>query len=141
MKNRKKANISNRIFATIIDYSIFTLVFFLYAVCFGEETIEGHKITGLMLIPIVIFWFCYFVIIEGFYQATLGHQLLNITVRQDNNKSIDIGHSFKRRILDLIDLLFLGIPALIAISTTEKKQRLGDMYAKTIVLEEEYADE
>lgn len=141
MKNRRKANISTRIFATIIDYSVFTLVFFIYALCFGEDTIEGHKVTGLMLIPIIIFWFCYFVIIEGIYQATLGHQLLNIYIKQDNNKSIDISHSFKRRILDIIDFSLLGIPALIAISTNNKKQRLGDMYAKTIVVEEEHQDE
>jgi len=93
-----------------------------------------------MFFPIIVFWFCYFVLIEGLYQATFGHQLLNIIVRQENYNSINIGHSFKRRILDIIDLTMLGIPAMIAISNNVKKQRLGDLYAKTIVVEEEYGE-
>lgn len=141
MKNRKYASTPKRIFATIVDYSLFTLAFFVYALYFGEETIDGYTVTGIMVFPIIIFWFCYFVVIEGFYQATLGHQLFNITVRQENKNSIDIGHSFKRRILDIIDLSMLGIPALIAISNNNKRQRLGDMYAKTIVVEDEYIEE
>ncbi|MFT6333389.1 MAG: putative RDD family membrane protein YckC [Halioglobus sp.] len=140
MKNRKHASTSKRIFATIIDYFVFTLTFFIYALYFGEETIDGYTVTGIMVFPIIIFWFCYFIAVEGFYQATLGHQLFNITVRQENNKSIDIGHSFKRRILDIIDLSMFGIPALIAISNSKKRQRLGDMYAKTIVVEDTYVE-
>ena len=140
MRNKTPASTVKRIFATIIDYSVFILAFFMYALYFGEETIDGHVITGIMFFPIIVFWFCYFVLIEGLYQATFGHQLLNIIVRQENCNSINIGHRFKRRILDIIDLTMLGIPAMIAISNNVKKQRLGDLYAKTIVVEEEYGE-
>jgi len=50
--------------------------------------------------------------VEGFWQATLGHQLFYLQVRQDDYNESDIGHSFKRRILDIIDFMFFGIPAL-----------------------------
>ena len=41
----------------------------------------------------------------------------------------------KRHLLDPIDLLFYGIPAIITIKNTEKHQRLGDLWAKTIVID------
>jgi uncharacterized RDD family membrane protein YckC len=38
-------------------------------------------------------------------------------------------------LLDPIDILFYGIPAIIAIKNSDKHQRLGDMWAKTIVVD------
>jgi len=132
MRNRTLAKTSKRVFATIIDYGVFFLIMWVYMMYFGEETNEGYEVNGIMTLPILILWFFYFVLVEGFWQATIGHQLLNLKVCQDNYKEIDIGHSFKRRILDMIDFMFFGVPAFIAIRNNEKNQRIGDMYAKTI---------
>ena len=38
----------------------------------------------------------------------------------------------------MIDFMFFGVPAFIAIRNNEKNQRIGDMYAKTIVINDEY---
>jgi uncharacterized RDD family membrane protein YckC len=38
-------------------------------------------------------------------------------------------------LLDPVDFFFYGIPALVAISKTEKHQRLGDLWAETIVVD------
>ena len=138
MRNRTLAKTSKRVFATIIDYGVFFLIMWVYMMYFGEETNEGYEVNGIMTLPILILWFFYFVLVEGFWQATIGHQLLNLKVCQDNYKEIDIGHSFKRRILDMIDFMFFGVPAFIAIRNNEKNQRIGDMYAKTIVINDEY---
>jgi len=141
MREKPLAKTSKRVFATLIDYGVFFLIMWVYMMYFGEETNEGYEVNGIMTLPILIFWFFYFVMIEGFWQATLGHQLLYLKVTQDNFKEIDIGHSFKRRILDIIDFMFFGIPAFISIRNNEKKQRIGDMYAKTIVVNDEFEDE
>ena len=138
MRNRTLAKTSKRVFATIIDYGVFFLIMWVYMMYFGEETNEGYEVNGIMTLPILILWFFYFVLVEGFWQATIGHQLLNLKICQDNYKEIDIGHSFKRRILDMIDFMFFGVPAFIAIRNNEKNQRIGDMYAKTIVINDEY---
>ena len=49
------------------------------------------------------------------------------------------------RSLDPIDILIYGIPAIIAIKNSDKNQRIGDMWAKTIVVdmddEEQYLKE
>lgn len=137
MREKPLAKTYKRVFATLIDYILYFLVIMVYMMFFGKETIDGYEVTGLKTLPIMLFWFFYFVFVEGIWHATLGHQLFDIKVCQDNYDEIDIGHSFKRRILDIIDFLFFGIPALIAIHNNEKKQRIGDMYAKTVVIEDE----
>ena len=101
MKEKPLAKTSKRTFATIVDYAIFFLITWVYIMYFGKETADGYEVTGLLALPIPSFWFFYFVIIEGFWKATIGHQLFNIKVVQQNYNEIDIGHSFKRRILDL----------------------------------------
>ena len=137
MSNRIIAKTSRRVFATLIDYGFFFLVLYVYMIYFGEETPEGYSVSGLLTLPIFIFWLVYFVLIEGIWQATIGHQLMYLKVCQENYDSIDFGHSFKRRILDLIDFAFFGIPAFVAVGNSERKQRIGDMYAKTLVIEDE----
>ena len=39
--------------------------------------------------------------------------------------------------LDIIDFSFFGIPAFIAIRNSNKNQRIGYTYAKTVVVEDE----
>ncbi len=104
---------------------------------FGEETPEGgYHTEGLKSLPILIFWFLYFVLIEAYQGATLGHKALNLLVLNvADRKSITLTQAFKRHILDFIDIFYFGIPAIIAIKNTDKKQRLGDLWAKTIVVD------
>ena len=68
-------------------------------------------------------------------KATLGHYLLDLKVIQIDNKEIEIKHSFKRHILDFIDFSFFGLPAYINIKNSEKGQRIGDLFARTTIIE------
>ena len=43
--------------------------------------------------------------------------------------------AFKRHLVDPIDFLIWGLSAAIAIKNSDKHQRLGDMWAKTIVVD------
>lgn len=131
-----KTNLKKRIYATIIDYVIYCLFFYVYIMFFGQENDEGGKtVSGLLALPIFIVWFIYFVGIEAFYSATLGHQSFNLKVRTLNRKDIEFTHAIKRHLLDPIDILFYGIPAIIAIKNSDKHQRIGDMWAKTFVVD------
>ena len=51
--------------------------------------------------------------------------------------SQDIGfiEALKRHLLDPIDILVYGIPAIITIKNSEKHQRIGDKWAKTFVID------
>lgn len=131
-----KSNLKKRVYATILDYGLIFLVSFAYILFFGTSdgngTISMYGIKAL-LIPIV--WFLYFVVIEAEYGATLGHQSFNLKVMTIDRKDIEFSHALKRHLLDPIDILCYGIPAIIAVKYSLRHQRLGDMLAQTIVID------
>ena len=140
-----KTNLKKRIFATLLDYGLYLLSFYVYVMFFGHDNDEGGQtVSGLLALPIFIAWFTYFVVIEAFYGATLGHQGFNLKVLTLNRKDIEFTQALKRHLFDPIDILFYGIPAIIAIKNSEKHQRIGDMWAKTFVVDtadpEQYLD-
>lgn len=131
-----KTNLTKRIIATLIDYALFLGSMYLYIMYFGEDNSEGGKtVSGLMVLPIVFTWVFYFVVVEACYGATLAHQGLYLKVLTIDRKEIEWIHALKRHMLDPIDILLYGIPALIAIKNSDKHQRLGDMWAKTIMID------
>ncbi len=126
---------ARKIFATIIDYGLFLMATILYTMLIGSPNDQGvYSVNGVPALIIPTLWFLYFIIIEGEYSNTLGHYFLNLKVVQTNGQKISIKHSLKRRLLDIIDLFFYGIPALITISKTPNNQRLGDLWAETLVV-------
>jgi len=131
-----KTNLKKRIIATLIDYAIISIITYLYIELLGDDTPDGSKeVNGLLTLPIFIFWFLYFVVIETFYSATLGHQALYLKVVTVDRKVIGFSQALKRRLLDPIDIIIYGIPAIITIKNTDKHQRLGDLWAKTIIID------
>ena len=132
-----KKNLPKRILATIIDYLIIFLITYAYIEIFGEINSEGVKaVYNLSALPIIIVWFLYIVVIEAIYGATLAHQAFNLKVLTSKGHEIDFGNVLKRRLLDPIDLIFLfGLPAFIFVSTTERHQRLGDLWADTVIVD------
>ncbi len=136
MTFKTKTNLKKRIISTLLDYAIFLLSTYLYIMLVGHDNDEGGKtVDGLLALPISIVWFIYFVVIEASYGATLAHQGLDLKVLTIHRKEIEWTQALKRHLLDPIDILLYGIPAIIAIKNSDKHQRLGDMWAKTIVVD------
>ncbi|RYF19524.1 MAG: RDD family protein [Flavobacteriales bacterium] len=131
-----KKNLRKRIFATLLDYGLFFLSLLLYTIFFGEDNEEGGKtVSGMLALPVPVTWFIYFIVIEGIYGATLGHKAFDLKVLTLDRRKIRITHAFKRHLLDPLDILIYGIPAIIAINSSERSQRIGDMFANTIVVD------
>ena len=131
-----RSNLGKRIAATLIDYGLYFLLFVTYVKWFGHsDNIDGKIVDGLQALPIFIFWFFYFVCVEALLNATLGHFLLHLRVVSIDRKSIDFSQALRRHLLDPIDIVMYGIPAIIAIKNTSKRQRLGDMWAGTVVVD------
>ncbi|WP_423148115.1 RDD family protein [Rubrolithibacter danxiaensis] len=136
MIHQYKTNLKKRILATLLDYLIFGLLTYLYFGFFGEVNEQGgFELYNLMLLPIVVLWTCYFVVVEGLKGATFGHQALNLKVLTVKGDEIGFTEAFLRHILDLIDIYIYGIPALVAIKFTDRHQRLGDLVAKTVMVD------
>ena len=124
-----------RIAATLIDYGIYFTVIVIYIMMFGDKNDEGgYTLNGAPALLIVIFWFLYFVVLEAISQATPGHDILKLVVVRTKGDRISFTDALKRRIVDMIDIAFYGIPAIICICNTPKFQRMGDLWADTVVV-------
>jgi len=131
-----KPNLKKRILAMLVDFTMNMLVFIVYLKYFGETDSEGvTKLEGWRSLPLFVFGFCYFIGAETLWGATIGHKLFDLKVISLDRKDIRFSQALKRRLLDIIDLFFYGIPAFITIKNTDKHQRLGDLWAKTIVID------
>ena len=131
-----RTNLKKRFLASFIDYLIIFILTFLYIQKFGEITEDGAMaVSGIKTVPLILIWLIYFVGVEGYQGATLGHKALNLLVLKENRKPIDFIDAFKRHLLDPFDFFMFAIPAIIAINNTDRKQRLGDLWAKTIVVD------
>jgi uncharacterized RDD family membrane protein YckC len=131
-----RKNFGKRVLATLIDYTLYLVFFVGYVSFFGHDNEEGGKtVEGWLALPVLLVWFVYFVAVEGYEGATAGHAVVHLKVVTLNRNKISLGQAFLRRLLDPIDILFWGIPATIAIQCSDKHQRLGDLLAKTIVVD------
>lgn len=87
-----------------------------------------------MALPLIAFWLLYFVVLEAANSCTPGHDIMKLKVFKTDGRKPGYSDVLKRRLLDTIDIFFYGIPALITIVKTPKHQRLGDLWADTVVL-------
>lgn len=133
-----KPHLKLRIFATLIDYGIYFVLFYVYVSTVGTETDPGsYSVTGLAALPVFLFWLFYFVGLEAINQATPGHDICKLKVIKANGEKIGFTDAFKRRLCDPLDIGIWGLPAIICVSKTDKHQRIGDLFAGTIVVKKE----
>ena len=118
---------------TVVLIVLFLLVGFVLSGSFtfeyqGEAAYPFLSAYGLIVL-------LYFAILEGTMGATLGKKLVKIKVVREDGSACGIGPAFVRSLLRIIDgLPFLYIIGMVLIARSDKKQRLGDRLAKTIVI-------
>jgi len=131
----KKKNLSSRYFANVFDYLIVLALDGLYIFIMGDlDEFGSYKVTGLKALALPLVWFLYFPTCESLFGQTIGKRAFHLYIVDVKGGSPTIVQTFLRRILDLFELMFFGIPAILVINHSEKNQRLGDMIAGTIVL-------
>ena len=138
------ASLGSRIVAGLIDYIIILIIaLFIFVIAFGGVVWSwswgklgfGFGMFGGIFGLQFILWLAYFTYFEGSSGQTIGKKVANIKVVKADFSKCDYGSAFVRTILRIIDRLpFLYIIGLILIAVTDKKQRFGDMLAKTIVV-------
>lgn len=139
------AELGERIVAGLIDYVILLIVaailFFIVAVpffalrwAFGMWELAFGGFWPFFGLSWII-WLVYFTYFEGTSGQTFGKRVSNIRVVKENGEPCDMGSAFIRSLLRIIDRLpFLYILGIIIIAVTPKRQRIGDLLAKTIVV-------
>lgn len=97
----------------------------------SPENIEGLFSAILIMI---FFPLAYYIILEGTKGATLGKMICGIHVVHEDGTPCDIPSAIIRNLLRLVDGLFGYLVGAIIIWNFDKKQRLGDIVAKTVVV-------
>lgn len=120
-----------RILAAIVDNLLATVVAFLAIAVL-------QPLNGVLSASIVcVLYLAYFFVFEALWCRTPGKFFQGLQVRKiDGGRSsaADAAIRTLARILEVNPLLFGGLPAGIAILSTKRKQRLGDLLAGTIVV-------
>jgi uncharacterized RDD family membrane protein YckC len=93
---------------------------------------------GLLIFIEWLFWLLYFTYFESTTGQTPGKHVMHIRVVDETTlQHLDFGRSLLRNILRIIDYLpVFYLIGFILIATNEKKQRLGDMAARSVVVRE-----
>jgi uncharacterized RDD family membrane protein YckC len=135
-----RKNIGRRIGATLIDYGLTITISVIYIVQFGEyNSIDNsYSVHGYKSLPLIIYWLIYHVLTENLTGTTLGHRIFKLIITDLDGEKTRLIQNLKRHLIDPIDFVIFGIPAMISINNTEKHQRLGDIWAKTIVIDKDF---
>ncbi len=130
------AGLGKRIAASVIDWILLFFVGgFAMSLIFGGSTSNGFSLTGMGFWVWCLMVLAYFTLLEGTRGQTLGKMLLKLKVTKEDGRSCDLKAAFIRTLLIVVDMLpFAYIVGLILISTSPKKQRLGDRVAHTVVM-------
>ena len=80
------------------------------------------------------FYIAYYTYLEGTRGQTIGKMMIKIKVVKEDGNPIDMNQAFTRNILRIIDGFLVYLIGAILIWRSDKKQRLGDMIAKTVVV-------
>ena len=138
---KNKPTTGKRFFAGLIDYTI--IYGFTFMLIFGLGTPDEYGTYSLngfpALIPIAL-WLVLTVILEITLGATLGNSLVGLMPIPSNGhqRKLTFLESLKRHLLDPLDMFPLGIIGIITINNTLNNQRVGDIWAKTIVVSEKH---
>lgn len=137
IEKKNEPLIGKRILAGFIDYFIIYTLLFLFIYAFGEPNEDGgYSVNGPLALVPMLFWGLVTIGTEQWIGATLGNLIAGlkpVSINGIDNK-LSFGQSFIRHILDPIDMFFFGLVGVLTIKNSDKKQRVGDIAAKTIVV-------
>ena len=120
-----------RLIAAFIDH-LLAFGLMLFVVALVPESFPVVK--GVLFFLIYL---AYFIVFEALWSRTPGKYFQGLIVRKLDGRRCGWKAAFIRsglRILEVNPLLFGGLPAGIIIVSSERKQRVGDMLAGTLVV-------
>lgn len=120
-----------RLIAVYID-QVIAFVVMMVVLAFVPESLPMVKAVFFVLI-----YLAYFVVLEAVWSRTLGKHFQGLVVRKLDGGPCDWKAALIRsalRIVEVNPLLLGGLPAGLVIIASERKQRIGDLLAGTLVV-------
>ena len=139
------AGVGSRIVAVIVDHIIVGIITAVLAIPLGlqmftmsaaglaDPAVLMAQTMGMWVLSFVL-WILYFSYFESKTGQTLGKKVVNIKVTKEDGKQPTFTDALIRNILRIIDIIGIYIIGFIVILATEKKQRIGDIAAHTVVV-------
>jgi uncharacterized RDD family membrane protein YckC len=120
-----------RFIAASVDGSIGFGLMFAVAILFPE----GFPVIKVMFC--ILIYFAYFIVFEALWSRTPGKYFQGLTVRRLDGSRCDWKAAIIRcatRLIEINPILLGGLPAGLIMISSERKQRLGDILAGTVVV-------
>ena len=122
-----------RFISFLIDTIVLGVLIGVVGSILGLSVVSRTAGWGFGLLSFIIF-LAYFTYLEGSKGQTIGKMVTKIKVVGEDGEMINMNQAFTRNILRVIDGLLAYLIGAILIWRSDKKQRLGDRIAKTVVI-------
>ena len=130
---REYQGIGIRLVSLIIDSIIVGIVIGVLESVLGFN-MEREMVPWWVGLLYFVIYIGYYTYLEGTRGQTIGKMITKIKVIREDGKPIDMNQALIRNILRIIDGVFGYLIGAILIWRSDKKQRLGDRIAKTVVV-------
>jgi uncharacterized RDD family membrane protein YckC len=136
------AGVGIRFFAVFIDAIVFFVLGFVVALLSGgtyATSAEGQASAGFALgggsfVVWAVLGLAYYVVMEAMAGGSIGKLVAGLRVVDEDGCAISWGQSVVRNLLRLVDALFFYVVAALFVSSSPRRQRLGDRAASTFVV-------
>ncbi|HLF65238.1 MAG TPA: RDD family protein [Saprospiraceae bacterium] len=134
------APLGERIVANIID-GLIRIAVFIVALIFLNVLSPGFEFGAVAIVTIILFavpFVFYHLLFEIFNNGqSPGKRIFDLRVVSIRGEMVSIGAYLLRWLFRIVDFhIFSGLVALIAVASSDKGQRVGDMVAGTTVIKE-----
>jgi uncharacterized RDD family membrane protein YckC len=134
IEERKYQGIGIRLVSLIIDNIIVGIIIGVIGSMIGFGMMTQRMVPWWIGLLYFVIYIGYFTLLEGSKGQTIGKMVTKIKVVREDGKPIDMNQSLTRNLLRIIDGLFAYLIGAFLIWRSDKKQRLGDRIAKTVVV-------
>jgi len=130
-----------RIVAAFVDGVVVGILYVALAAGFGTITSGDDPLEYRAALPLAaniaygVLVVGYFIVLEAYKGQTVGKMLVGIqVVAEGSGRPPGLGRATVRTALRLVDGLFSYLVAFVVVLSTQKRQRLGDLLAHTVVV-------
>jgi uncharacterized RDD family membrane protein YckC len=123
-----------RFVSLVIDSIIIGIIIGALGTILGVEMMESGTAPWYWGVFSFIIYLAYYTYLEGSRGQTIGKMITRIKVVREDGRPIDMNQALTRNILRIIDGFIGYLIGAILIWRSDKKQRLGDRWANTVVV-------
>lgn len=132
------ASIGQRAIAALIDAVVAAGIWYPFFHFWGKynEQTSQYEVTGFPALSLFAATAAYWIFTEWLFGGTIGKLLLGLRVVSVDGRKCSFTQSLKRNLLRIIDFIVFYLIAFITAKLTPLRQRLGDQWARTIVVQQ-----